>query len=69
MGRFLTGSSLHMSRLNKTETTIFVSLIFSLLPGGLFLSSLQLVLFCMAALKPLPVHYYSTYYIVTYSRT
>ena len=55
-----------MNRLNKTKSAISVSLICSLLPedlSELILSSLQLVLCRVAAVKRLPVHHYSTDYI------
>ena len=56
-----------MNRLNKTESAMFVSLICSLFPGDLyselFLSSMQLVLCRVAAVKRLPVHHHSAGYI------
>ena len=55
---------LHMNRLNKTESGIFVSLVCSLrtedLHSELILSSLQLVLCRVADVKRLPVHHHST---------
>ena len=49
-----------MNGLYKNESPIFVSLIYSLLPedlnSGLILSSLQLVLCCVAVVKRLSVH-------------
>ena len=52
-----------MNRLNKTEFAIFVSLMCSLLPENLhselILSSLQLRLCRVAAVKRLPVHHHS----------
>ena len=58
---------LHMNRLNKTESAIFVSLMCSLLPKNLhselILSSLQLVLCRVAAVKRLPVHHHSADHI------
>ena len=58
---------LHMNRLNKTESAIFVSLICFLLPkdlhSELISSSLQLVLCRMAAVKRLPVHHHSADYV------
>ena len=60
-------TSLHMNRRNKTESAILVSVMFSLLQKGLIseliLSSLQLVLCRVAAVKRLPVHHHSAYYI------
>ena len=54
---------LHMNILNKTEFAIFVSLKRSLLPESLHselvLSSLQLALCSVAAVKHLPVHHHS----------
>ena len=59
---------LHINKFNKTETVIFVSLTCSMLPEAvhseLVLSSLQLVLCRVAALKYLPVHHY--YYLADY---
>ena len=56
-----------MNRLNKTESAIFVSLMSYLLPEDLYseliLSSLQLVLCCVAAVKRLSVHHHSADYI------
>ena len=58
---------LHMNRLNKTESAIFVSLMRFLLPEDLhlefILSSLLLVLCRVAAVKRLPVHHHSADYI------
>ena len=58
---------LHINRLNKTESAIFVSLMCSLLPENLhselILSSLQLVLCRVAAVKCLTVHHHSANYI------
>ena len=60
---------LHINRLNKAESAIFVSLMCSLLPEDLHselnLSSLQLVLCREAAVKRLPVHHHSAYYILS----
>ena len=54
---------MHMNRLNKTESAIFISLVCSLFPEDLYsqliLSSLQLVLCRVAAVKRLPVHHRS----------
>ena len=51
-----------MSRLNKTESAIFVSFVRSLRPedlhSELILSSMQLVLCREAAVKRLPVHHH-----------
>ena len=51
------------ARLSKTEFAIFISLIWSLLPGiqliRTYLSSLQLVLCLVAAVKRRPVYHYS----------
>ena len=56
-----------MNRLNKTESAIFVSLMWSLLPKDphsiLILSSLQLVLCRVVAVKRLPVHHHSADHI------
>ena len=56
-----------MHKLNKTESAIFVSLICSLLPkdlhSELILSSLQLMLCRVAAVKRLPVYHHSADYI------
>ena len=56
-----------MIRLNKTKSVIFVSSMCSLLPedlhSDLILSSLQLVLCRVAAVKHLPVHHHSADYI------
>ena len=56
-----------MNRLNKSESVIFFSLVWSLLPedlhSELILCSLQLVLFRVAAVKRLPVHHQSADYI------
>ena len=56
-----------MNRLNRTESAIFVSLICSLLPedlqSELILSSLQLVLCRLSAVKCLPVHNHSADYV------
>ena len=56
-----------MNRLIKTETFIFVSLMCSLLPEDLhvelILSSLQLVLCRVAAVKRLAVHHHSVDYL------
>ena len=53
-----------MNRLNETESAIFLSLVCSLLPEDLhlelILSSLQLVLCPVAAVKCLSVHHHST---------
>ena len=46
-------SLLHMNRLSKTESAVFVSLIPEDLYSELILSSLQLVLFRVAAVKRL----------------
>ena len=58
---------LHMNRLNKTESAIFVSLMCTLFPEDLhtelILSSLQLVLCHVAAVKRLPAHRHSADYI------
>ena len=55
-----------MNRLNKTESVFFVSLVSSLLPedlhSELILTSLQLVLCRVAAVKRLPVHHHSADY-------
>ena len=52
-----------MQRFNKTESAICVSLMWSLLPedlhSELILSSLQLMLCHVAAVKRLPVHQHS----------
>ena len=52
-----------MNRFNKTKSSIFLSLMRSLLPEDLqsdfILSSLQLVLCHVAAVKGLPVHRHS----------
>ena len=60
---------LHMNRLNKTESAIFVSLICSLLPEDLYseliLSSLQLGLCHVAAVKRLPVYPHNAYCILS----
>ena len=59
---------LHMNRLNKTKSSIFVSLMCSLLPMDLhsefIVALLQRVLCRVAAVKRLPV-YHSAYYIFT----
>ena len=56
-----------MNSLNEIESAIFVSSMCSLLPEDLhsefFLSSLQLVLGRVAAVKRLPVHHHSADYI------
>ena len=56
-----------IEQLNKTESAIFISLICALLPedihSELILSSLQLVLCRVPAVKRLPVHHYSADYI------
>ena len=56
-----------MNTLNKTESASFVSLMCSLLPEDLYseliLSSLQLLLCRVAAVKRLPVHHHSADYI------
>ena len=56
-----------IEQLKKTETAIFLSLICALLPEDLhsqfILSSLQLVLCRVVAVKRLPVHHYSADYI------
>ena len=56
-----------MNSLSKTKSAIFISLMYSLLPkdllSELILSSLQLVLCHMAAVKCLPVHHHSADYI------
>ena len=56
-----------MNRLNKTESAIFISLMCSLHPedlhSDLISSSLQLVLFRVAAVHHLPVHRHSADYI------
>ena len=56
-----------MNRLNKTESATFVSLICSLLLEALhsepILSSLQLVLYRVAAVKRLTVHHHGADYI------
>ena len=58
---------LHMNRLNKTRSAIFISLMSSLLPEDLHsehvLSSLQLVLCCVAAVKCLRIHHHIADYI------
>ena len=63
----LTITLLHMNRLNKTDSFIFVSLVCSLFPENLhselILSSVQLVLCLVAAVERLPVHHHSTEYI------
>ena len=60
-------SLLYINRLNKTESAIFVSLMCSVLPENLhselILSSLELVLCRLAAVKRLPVHHHSADYI------
>ena len=59
---------LHMNRLNKPESAIFF-LICSLLPedlhSELILSSLQLGLCHVAAVKRLPVHHHNAYCILS----
>ena len=60
------GQFKEMNRLSKTEFAIFISLIKSLLPKDLTnqnLSSLQLMLCRVAAVKRLPVHHDSADYI------
>ena len=56
-----------MNRLNRSESAIFVSLICSLLPedlqSELILSSLQLALCRVSAVKCLPVHNHSANYV------
>ena len=56
-----------MNRLNKTDFAVFVSLMCYFLPGDLhsklILSSLQLVLCHVRAVKRLPVHHHSADYI------
>ena len=58
-----------MNTVSKTESATFVSLICSLLPKALhsepILSSLQLVLCSVAAVKRLPVQYHSADNIVS----
>ena len=58
---------MHMYRLNKTESAIFVSLMCSLLPEDLhlelILSSLQLVLCRVTSAKRLQVHHHFVDYI------
>ena len=59
---------LHMNRLNKIESAIFVSLMCSLfleenLHSELILSSLSLVLCRVAVVNRLPVHHHSAEYI------
>ena len=60
-------SLLHMNRLNKTESAIFVSLMCSLLSedmhSELILSLLQLMLCRVAAVKRLSVQHHSADYI------
>ena len=52
-----------MNRFNKTESAIFASFVYSLYPvdlhSELILSSLQLVLCRVAAVKSLSVHHHS----------
>ena len=56
-----------MNRLNKTDVAVFVFLVRSSLPDGLhsdlILSSLQLVLRRVAAVKRFPVYHHSADYI------
>ena len=58
---------LHLNRLNKTESAIFVSLMCSLLSedlhSELILASLQLVLCLVAAVKRVPVWHHNADYI------
>ena len=60
---YCTITLLHINRLNKTESAIFVSLMCSLFPkdlhSELILSSLQLVLCLVATVKRLPAHHHS----------
>ena len=63
MHRYITA----VHRINRTEPAIFVSLMCSLFPedfhSDLILSSLQLVVRRVAAVKRLPVYYHSADYI------
>ena len=66
-GQCCTFKLLHINRLNKTESAIFVYLMCSLLQeylhSELILYSLQLVLCRVAAVKRLPINHYSADYI------
>ena len=56
-----------MNRLNKTESAVFVSLMFSLLPEDLYselvLFSLQLLLCRVATVKSLSINHHRAEYI------